>query len=513
MIKGIKKIMYTALFGLVFALSPVGLVQAADIEPDINMAEDVINAISIGDITSVNGKPSIEVTGLPVGATVKIYDQASDGKLLGSATVKTGQTSAIISLSNISTDVYVSVTLESARSVVTMKATEELEPESITVDNNAGAADIVTVSDLEVGDIIKVYDQAGTKLLGKATVSKGKTETTVSIPQLGSDEGEITVSVTRLGNKESDKCTKAYDEESYTYELAEHNITIVNNAGITDTVTVTDDEESSILEVGDIVKVYNHLEKLLGKSTAIKGKNGSVIAVVNIRQLGTDEGEVQVSVTSKGKRESEKCEKYFPEETGSKEPSEITVQNNLRKNDKVIVSELNVGDIVKVYSSASGGKLLGKATVATGKDEASVTIRQLSGGGAGSVWVSVTSRGAQESERVEQAYDAESELDLPTEIVSDLSFTDTDTDKDQIGGEISWTAPDDVSEVTHYEIYTSTNGTTKGTKLAKVAVGTNTYTIADDTDSTGLTHIAVFTLNSAGIASEGVFEAITDVNE
>ncbi|WP_052090446.1 hypothetical protein [Desulfosporosinus sp. HMP52] len=505
MIKGIKRIMGIALLGFVFALLPASIVQAAGIIVD----PDVLSAISIGDITSVNGKPSIEVTNLPVGATVKIYDQASDGKLLGSAAVKTGQASVIISLSNISTDVYVSVTLESARSVVTMKATEELEPECITVDNNAGAADIVTVSDLEAGDIIKVYDEAGAKLLGKATVSKGKTETTVSIPQLGSDEGEITVSVTRVGNKESDKCTKAFDEESYTYELAEHNITIVNNAGIVDTVTVTDDEESSILEVGDIVKVYNQTgTKLLGKSTAIKGKNESVVAVVNIRQLGTDAGEVQVSVTSKGKRESEICLKDFPDEAKSEELSEITVQNNLGSNDKIIVSELNAGDIVKVYSEL--GKLLGKATVATGKTETVVTIRQL-GNGAGSVWVSVTSRGKQESNKVEQAYDSESDIDVPTAMVSDLSFTDTDTDIDQIGGEISWTAPDDVSDVTHYEIYTSTNGTTKGTKLAKVTVGTNTYAIAENTNLNGVTHIAVFTLNSAGLAAEGVFESIIDV--
>ncbi len=100
---------------------------------------------------------------------------------------------------------------------------------------------------------------------------------------------------------------------------------------------------------------------------------------------------------------------------------------------------------------------------------------------------------------------------VPTAVVSSILFTDTDTDANQIGGVVKWTAPSDVSNVTNYEIYVSTNGTTKGTNLGEVAVGTNTFTIPANTISTGVTHIAVYTKNAIGEATTGVYKSITDV--
>lgn len=409
MFKNKRKNFILALFiGLVFALVPVSFVQAA---PSITVDVD---AISIGDITSVDGKPSIEVTGLPVGAIVKVYDQVSDGKLLGSATVKTGQTSAIVSLPNLNGDVYVSVTLESDRSTIKVVETDVPDSDSISVVNNAGTADTVTVTDLKVGDIVKVYDEAGSKLLGKATVAKGKTEAVVSISQLGMDDGKVIVTLTSLGKKESDIIKAiSYDAEPQTYALEEHNIVITNNAGLADIVTVSEDKDGGILEVGDIVKVYDKEgTKLLGKATAVKvkdkGKTEAVVAVVSIRQLGTGVGKVQVSVTSKGNRESEKCSKDYKGEDQTSAPSvtNISVENKTAQNDSVTVTGLSAGDIVKVYRSETEGNLLGKATVAKDKNQAVVIIRQLSID-KGSVWVTVTSIGQKESPRVEQVYSAQ----------------------------------------------------------------------------------------------------------
>ena len=487
-----KNFILSVLLGLVFALVPVSFVQAATTLPLLD--SDNISMVNI------EGKPSIEVTGLPVGAIVKVYDQDSGGKLLGSATVKTGQTSAIVSLSNLNSDVYVSVTLESAKSKISVAQT--VLTQGITVINNAGIADTVTVTDLEVGDIVKVYDQVGTKLLGNATVAKGKTEAIVSITQLGTSTGSVNVTLTSIGEKESNKCVKTYDAEvgtgvldsgsitvinnagiadtitvtnlevgdvvkvynaatlgkllgtatvakgkteavvsipqlgtvsgtvyvtlksvgkkeserssgiSYeaepqTYALADHNITIINNAGLADTVTVADDGVISVLEVGDIVKVYNAATagKLLGTATAVKGKTEAVVAVASIQQLGTGNGTVWVTVTSKGNRESDRCSQIYIAEGQSIAPEDanITVANNTGINDRVTVTGLIAGDIVKVYDDGTAGNLLGKSTVAKDKTEAVVIIRQL-GTGAGNVWVTVTSIGKLESVRVVQVY-------------------------------------------------------------------------------------------------------------
>ena len=73
MLKNIRRnFILSALLGLLFALVPVSLAQAAE-------ASKVTDAdVSLENIA---GKPSVIVKNLPVGAMVKLYDQ--NGKLLG----------------------------------------------------------------------------------------------------------------------------------------------------------------------------------------------------------------------------------------------------------------------------------------------------------------------------------------------------------------------------------------------------------------------------------------------
>lgn len=101
---------------------------------------------------------------------------------------------------------------------------------------------------------------------------------------------------------------------------------------------------------------------------------------------------------------------------------------------------------------------------------------------------------------------------VPTAVVSDILFTDTDSDQNQIGGTISWTAPADVTNVDSYEIYASTDGTHPAFKLGEVVVGTNSFAIPANTGIVGVTHLAIYTKNSAGRAATGVYMAITDVH-
>lgn len=409
MLQDIRNNFIVILLGLVFTLIPASLAQAAPAAVNLNQ--------SVISMETIEGKPSVMVTELSEGALVKVYDQVS-GKLLGSAIVKTGQTSAIVSLTSFNNDVDVTVTLESARVELAIGATATLES-GVTIINNSGMADTVTVADLEVGDIVKVYDvpvltdpPTAPKLLGQATVAKGKTEAVVIISQLGTFVGDVNVTLTSIGKKESAVFVKTYGPEVVTDILLDDNITVINNASSADTVIVTN------LEVGDIVKVYDAplepaISKLLGTATVGKDKDE---AVVSIRQLGTVAGKIRVSLTSLGKRESDKSNVIsYDEEPQSYSLGlhNITVINNAGLADTVTVTDLEGGDIVKVYSAA--GRLTGKATVAKGKTETVVSIRQL-GTGAGEVKIAVTSIGKIESDKLTKPYSAEAVTPAPDDI-------------------------------------------------------------------------------------------------
>lgn len=145
---------------------------------------------------------------------------------------------------------------------------------NISVINNAGMPDTVTVTGLVVGDIVKVYSRVYTQLglsidtvIGTATakadkVVKGTQPTasatvsaefpvaTGSVFSLSRTAGIIYVTATRKGMLESDKTPVSYRAEQRTPVKGIEIKEIINNAGMPDTVKVTG------LQVGDTVKVY-----------------------------------------------------------------------------------------------------------------------------------------------------------------------------------------------------------------------------------------------------------------
>ncbi|SHF09234.1 S-layer homology domain-containing protein, partial [Anaerotignum propionicum] len=100
---------------------------------------------------------------------------------------------------------------------------------------------------------------------------------------------------------------------------------------------------------------------------------------------------------------------------------------------------------------------------------------------------------------------------VPSVKVTALAFTDTDTDAAQMGGTVTWTAPTNVSNVTGYVVYASTDGITKGAKLGEVGVGTNQLVIPANT--TYAAHIIVVAKNITGEAVSANYAsvAVTDV--
>ena len=100
---------------------------------------------------------------------------------------------------------------------------------------------------------------------------------------------------------------------------------------------------------------------------------------------------------------------------------------------------------------------------------------------------------------------------VPTSVVTDVKFTDTDKNASKIAGTVSWTAPSSVEDITKYVIYLSSDGEGKDTKLGEVEVGTNSYTIQENTDFAS--YILVIAANLKGESNALAKVQITDLTE
>lgn len=382
-------------------------------------AESTSDLLSAANILVTNRSGSadtVDVTGAAQNDVIKVYDLAKGGNLLGTATVAAGSTKASISITQLGTDagsVYVSRISSNKAESDRVKVDYSAEPKStapgaanIIATNNAGIDDTVQVKGISVNDVVNVYDSdKGGTVLGTATVANYATEATVSIPQLGTTGGNIYVSITSTNKGESDRTQVAFSAESKSSKPIADKITIVNNAGIAGTVKVDG------LTNGDIVKVYDNdtAGTLLASGTV--GTYDTAVTV-SVTQLGSDAGKVYVSVTSKGKLESDRTEAAYDGKTVSTKPnaSNITVTNNAGISDTVELTGLQPNDVINVYDSATGGSLLGTATVASDSMAATATIAQL-GSSSGNVYVSITSTGKIESSRTAKEYSAEAQSD------------------------------------------------------------------------------------------------------
>ncbi|PIC70982.1 hypothetical protein CSV77_06685, partial [Sporosarcina sp. P16b] len=359
------------------------------------VAEKETAAPEVDTITVANNvgvADTVTVTGLAIKDVVKVY--AEDGKtLLGSAVaLKAGNVIVSLKAQLTGEKVQVSVTndnsLESEKTEATIVAEKETaapEADTITVANNVGVADTVTVKDLTAKDVVKVYKIDGVTLLGTATAAKdGEIVVSLKAPL---DEVKVKVSVTNTNSKESPLTEAEVAAEAKTPAPEVGTITVANNVGVADTVTVTD------LAIKDVVKVYTEDGKtLLGSAVALKA--GDVVVSLKAQLTGEI---VQVSVTNANSLESEKTEATIvaEKETAAPVADTITVANNVGIADTVTVKDLAIKDVVKVYAE-DGKTLLGSAVALKAGDVVVSLKAQLTGE---KVQVSVTNANSLESEK------------------------------------------------------------------------------------------------------------------
>lgn len=254
--------------------------------------------------------------------------------------------------------------------------TGALDADSITVTNNSvGTLDTVEVEGVATGDIVKVYSAAtlGT-LLGVGVVATGDS-VTVYIPQIGATAASVYVTLKTGTDTESTRTASAFTAEGAYANIAATQITTYNNGlGTLDRIVVTDVEE------GDIIRAYAALTKGSPIAVGVVGA-GQTSITLYVYQLGAKAGNVYVTGQVSGKLESttRTAKAYIAETTPTITLSKVTITNNKDGvDDTVAFTGLASGDVVKVYSVATGGTALGFATVGTGATTTTVSIEQLS---------------------------------------------------------------------------------------------------------------------------------------
>lgn len=461
--------------------------------------------LSTDDVVVTNnaGKADvITVTGLYGGETIKVYNAKTGGKLLATYNVPTNKTEANISITQVGTDggsIYVSVTNKGELESDRIKVDFDAEPKSdavnindVTIFNNAGIADTIRVNYLSIGDVVKVYDAPkGGNVLGTATVPTGKTEVTISIQQLGKYAGSVYITVTSKNKLESDRVKVDYPAENYSAALTSSQISVTNNSGISDTIIVTN------LSSGDEIRVYDAATGGSMIASGIVGTNQTQVTIT-IYQLGTSSGTLYLTRTSKGKFESARTRVDYTDEPSSDIISieNVVINNHAGKADTIVVSGLSAGDVVKVYDAATGGKVLGNATVSSNNNQVTITIQQL-GSSAGSVYLTLTSTGKMESRRVKVDYPAEAITDgLKPEYITVVNNP---------------TGKADVVQVTHLmagDIVKVYNAMSGGTLLGSGTVANNATEITISINQLGTSAGSVYvSVTSAGKNESGRVKA------
>ncbi|MFF2455329.1 hypothetical protein [Peribacillus simplex] len=179
-----------------------------------------------------------------------------------------------------------------------------------------------------------------------------------------------------------------------TPSISSKSVQITNYVGKSDSVKV------SALAKGDVVKLFDSKGKLFATSKPVSGSS----TTFSIKQLGKNAGFIYVSNTKSGMLESSRVKVSFKAEPKTPKPSasNIMIKNNKGKSDTVIVKGLKKSDVVKLYSSS--GKYLSSKTSTS--SSATLTVKQL-GKGSGSVYVTVTRPGMNESDKVKKTFKAE----------------------------------------------------------------------------------------------------------
>ena len=261
-----------------------------------------------------------------------------------------------------------------------------------------------------------------------------------------------------------DTTSKTYKLPSaqLTAAIAAANVTVANNFNKKDMISFKN------LVVGAEYTVYKDAAKTK-KLTTFTATSST--ASLNVDQLGANAGSIYITVKQPFYSESAPTEVKYAAEAIEATPaiaaSNVTVTNNFNKADVITLKNLVVGQQYTVYKDAA--KTTKLSTFTADSTTKAISIQQL-GTGAGSIYVTTTKAGYNESAVTEVKYAAEVVEATPAIAASNVTVTNNVNSKDIIT----------MKNLVKGNTYTIYKDATKKTKLTSFVSDGTTQTITID---------------------------------
>ena len=426
--------------------TPEASAEALSAAIEVTIPKEASIAPKVADVKTVNNvtlKDLVEVDKLAAKDVVKVYDKATGGSVIGTATARAAGKASVTITNGFGElkEVYVTITSEGkdesavSEAIEVVEETQTTKPDAskITVSNALEKkSDTVTVLGVKAKDVVNVYSDDKKTVIGTAKVSKAGAavvKITAGFDETITSEKTQTiyVSVTSDNEKESEQQEVTVEAEATSAAPEKEKITVVNGLDKkSDTVKVTG------LEANAVVTVYTKEgtgtdAKYTKLATGKASKTGEALIKVT---AGFDEkitadakGTIGVTVAKAGEKESAKTDvEVGPEEITTLAEASLSFTNNVDIADTLKVAGVEAKDIVKVYE---GDSVVATAT-AKAAGELVVTLKKQFKA-ADTVKVTRTKVGAKESDKVTVTVGAEPKTTTGAIITNNIAFNDNGT--------------------------------------------------------------------------------------
>lgn len=398
--------------GTVYVTVTTSIANESPRTPKVYGTEPTADAPLLTNITVTNNygmADEVIVAGLAVNDEVRLY---TNPKAAAVATVTAAAASETIELpagklSSNGGKLYVSVQSTnmnvSPMSIMVYESEKTAAPANgtVTVQNNyAGTDDLINVTGVEAGDIIKIYKTVnGSETWCDATtVGEGVSEVTIPVQQLGQKAGKIHVTITKENKAESKRTAVPYLSEPVT-PLEGVTITVLNNYNTEDYVLLEG------VAAGQTVTLYTAAKGSAPLQSAEMTSNTYTFALDD-GLLAAKGGKLYVSVKNPTALESvRKAVAYTSEITAAPKAGNILVVNYPgTQYDTVTMIGLSAGDTVRIYRTADDLAPMAAETVAA--RGTTIVLEADLQDAAGKIYVTVTGEGKAESKRTPVSYHA-----------------------------------------------------------------------------------------------------------
>ncbi|MGV7114588.1 S-layer homology domain-containing protein [Paenibacillus kyungheensis] len=296
-------------------------------------------AAVIADITGDQG--TVNITGVAVGEVVKVYDE--DNNVLGTAVAgSNGSAQIVFTFPNAQGELSVRVTINGTETEIATLPYSGIDipttptPGAVITDIT-GDQGTVNITDVAVGEVVKVYDEDNNVLGTAVAGSNGSAQIIFTFPNA---KGELSVRVTVNGT-ETEIATLPYSGIDIP-TTPSPNAVITDITGDQGTVNITG------VAVGEVVKVYDEDNNVLG--TAVAGSNGSAQIVFTFPNA---QGELSVRVTINGTETEIATLPYSGIDIPTTPTPGAAITDIAGDQGTVTVSGVTVGNTISIYSDAN----------------------------------------------------------------------------------------------------------------------------------------------------------------